>query len=296
MKEAESTVKALCKISGDKWTWNGESQSFKTCFPNVTQIDYQDFIISPVSKSTILGVRIENKKNIKFLPINLNRSFPKLIAFQASNCSIISVEIQFKGLSQLEYLNLNGNEIKNVTNDAFKGLNNLEFLSLKRNNIKTLGKDIFKSLTKVEAIWVSDNQIRSLDEDIFKSLANLKNISLTKNKLVSIPKNVFKNNWKLQRVWLKDNEIKSIDARTFDFLLALKYVDLQGNVCVNKIYTKTSFMTMKIDLRKNCDVNLVQALTKELLFLLVVLVLLVVVGLLQLAVRRLQRVVQYTQI
>jgi hypothetical protein len=73
---------------------------------------------------------IENK-HISFLPIKVSRSFPHLILYAASACSIKQVsKVHFKRLTSLKGLYLGYNEIKVIHDNTFSDLKSLEFLDL----------------------------------------------------------------------------------------------------------------------------------------------------------------------
>lgn len=225
-----------------------------------------------------LGFDINNRKGVRSLPTNLFLVFPDLKALKVSNCSVTSVnDKQLRGLSKLKYLNLERNEIEQISSDAFVDLVSLEFLYLSHNRIPFLGKQtfaslkalnklslsfnemkflnpkIFHGLENVENIELWNNEIESLDENIFESMVSLKIFSITHNKLETIPKNLFRNNLKLESVWFEDNRLTAIDGHMFDHLSSLNYVDLSHNVCLDKFYYANSFVTMRNDCKQNCS-------------------------------------------
>lgn len=275
-KESESATRATCVNQIVGFHWNGKWNNLRTCFPNVYAVDDEDFTISSTN-SSILAVSMRDKKKFEFLPKNLLRTFPELIVFQARSSSLTSVGNEFVGLSKLRFLNLDANKIENVANDAFVDLVNLESLGLAENRIHFLGKNIFASQKALKSLWIENNEIhylhpkifrslvsvelislgkndlQSLDENIFESFTSLKDIYLYDNKLKSIAKGLFKKNLKLTKIWLNNNKINFIDANMFDHLADLKFVDLRGNICIKKNYNANSFVTMKTDLKTNCN-------------------------------------------
>lgn len=280
IKNTEAEVLATCTTVTSTWTWSGQEQSFKTCRPEISEIDDEAFTISSLTDRSTLGLSVPDKKGVKYLPKNLFRVFPDLNAFSFWNCSVTSVsEYHFINLFKLKTLTLANNKIEHISSDAFADLVNLEHLSLNNNRIQGFGKNIFFSLKAIKRLYLQNNEIQSLhpkifsellnvelihlnyneisnlDENIFENMDNLKNISLEHNKIERIPRNLFKNNLKLEQFWFYDNRAKFIDADTFNHLSRLQNVDLRANICTKVDYYAINFKAMKSDLEQNCSEN-----------------------------------------
>lgn len=268
-------------------SWNNNRRNFESCVPAIDEVDDRNFTISSEADPTIQVFGIQNKKGVKFLPTNLFRIFPDLIVIEVLNCSVALVENHFKGLSKLKYLNLGHNKINHIASDAFIDLTSLEVLGLSYNRIRFLAENIFSTLQVLETLHLSNNKIQvlhpnifgsiakvellnleqnkifALPENIFENTTSLKKLSFYANKLVTIPNNLLKNNLKLETIWLNVNNIEFIDANMFNHLPSLEFVSLKGNVCVDKIYNKTDFSSMRADLKKNCSQNFIPGAISE---------------------------------
>uniref|UniRef100_A0A8C2TJ50 Extracellular matrix protein 2 n=1 Tax=Coturnix japonica TaxID=93934 RepID=A0A8C2TJ50_COTJA len=109
-------------------------------------------------------------------------------------------------VSYLTSLDLTGNIITTISNEAFNGIPNLEWIDLSKNNISSsgIGPNAFKTLKKLkrlyldgntlvhipselpstlEEIKINDNQLHAIDEDALKGLKNLVTLELEGNKL-----------------------------------------------------------------------------------------------------------------
>lgn len=288
-EKSEGATQASCKTIKRKWKWDNKKQNLKTCDPEVTRVDDENFAIKSDMASTTTGFYFADMRDIKFLPTHLNHSLPALVALQVFNCSVTSVnENNFKGLSQLKVLNLFHNLIEHVTSNAFQDLERLEYLDLSSNKIRSLrentfitlkaleilllaGNDIqliqlemFRSLVNLHTLNLSGNSIYIIEGNIFDTLVNMKIILFNDNELEKIPNNLFKNNSRLQMISLKQNKIKFIDSDMFDNLSTLKVVALMDNVCINKSY-ENNFDVMRSDLKQNCTESLIQADAKSLI-------------------------------
>ncbi|NXM60509.1 ECM2 protein, partial [Illadopsis cleaveri] len=106
----------------------------------------------------------------------------------------------------LTSLDLTGNSITTISDEAFNGMPNLEWIDLSKNNITSpgIGPKAFKILKKLkrlyldgnmlvlipselpstlEEIKINDNQLHAIDEDGLKDLKNLVTLELEGNKL-----------------------------------------------------------------------------------------------------------------
>lgn len=212
------------------------------CEPNIKRVYDEDFTISPATDPTILGLRIESKKRVRFLPKNLSLVFPDLVLFIVSECAVSDVRKEhFKGLSKLRFLYLDYNIIDNVEIDAFVDLVSLQVLDLYKNKIISLHPKIFDPLLNLEILDLDMNRIYSLDENIFEKLINLTDVSIGFNKLETIPKNLFKHNSKLAKITLYKNKIKFIDPNMFNHLVYLECVKFEFDFCVNKLNYSAEF-------------------------------------------------------
>lgn len=103
----------------------------RTCFMNQgTVIDTPDTMIIPFDQS-VLGLWLNNNKNIKFLPRKIHQSFPDLVGFSAYSCSLTTIEKEnFVNLTKLKYLDLRENRLTKLHDNLFEDLAALEVLWL----------------------------------------------------------------------------------------------------------------------------------------------------------------------
>ena len=245
----------ICTIQSRSWNYLVEEKTkyLQTCFIKYQKIDDEGFSVADDANQSIQGFHIEYNNEVKFLPENMVKSFPELIAYQVYNCSIKTVNGKhFKGLDKLEVLALRRNEIESIDEDSFKDFTKLVLLGLGSNKIKTIDPKWFQSFETLQTFDISYNQIETLDENIFDNLQIIENISLKNNKLSTIPANLFQNNLKLEYIWLHENKIGTISSTMFDHLKNLNYVGLENNSCVNSFFHQEQFIEMKNVLSTNC--------------------------------------------
>uniref|UniRef100_A0A8C3LL34 Extracellular matrix protein 2 n=1 Tax=Chrysolophus pictus TaxID=9089 RepID=A0A8C3LL34_CHRPC len=134
---------------------------------------------------------------------------PAACSISESTVSCINAKLtQMPPISDpdLTSLDLTGNIITTISNEAFNGIPNLEWIDLSKNNISSsgIGPHAFKTLKKLkrlyldgnmlvhipselpstlEEIKINDNQLHAIDEDALQGLKNLVTLELEGNKL-----------------------------------------------------------------------------------------------------------------
>ncbi|CRL03489.1 CLUMA_CG016324, isoform A [Clunio marinus] len=121
-------------------------------------IDDPEITLAPPSNVSILLLSIRDNKGVKYLPVNVSKTFPDLPHYDAINCSITNIyRNNVRGLTFLTTLNLRYNEIETVKRDVFSDLTSLLALSLSDNKVKHIEDGAFYGLTKLMAINLNSN-------------------------------------------------------------------------------------------------------------------------------------------
>lgn len=102
-----------------------------TCFMDgITSVGDPSMIIS-TKNSSIHGIYMYRNKNIKFLPVKVDESFPHLKAYGANSLRLATISKEnFQGLNELIVLYLQDNEIETIPIDVFEDLRSLKELSM----------------------------------------------------------------------------------------------------------------------------------------------------------------------
>lgn len=129
-----------------------------------------------------------------------------LVSLDLSGNAIENLGTSLKGLTKLEVLKLNGNQLKHLPLESLSDCILLKELHLKSNQITRIDTSInqFKYLTKLD---VGDNQINFIDAEI--NLPRLKSFKAEHNKLEECP-SFLKHSPKLGYLNLGANQIPSI--------------------------------------------------------------------------------------
>ncbi|XP_068455653.1 vasorin-like [Clinocottus analis] len=93
----------------------------------------------------------------------------------------------FKGLGELELLDLSQNELAEIPDGVFEMLSKLKNLDLSWNHIAHISKDSFSGLVQLERLYLHVNRIQSVHPEAFEGLEMLLELKLQGNQLSSLP-------------------------------------------------------------------------------------------------------------
>ncbi|KAL9989472.1 hypothetical protein ACROYT_G004028 [Oculina patagonica] len=180
------------------------------------------------------------------------RRFSKLSDLRFSNNRLTSVP-DLTGLTEVVYLGLDSNQIKNISklgNSKIKGVFQLDLngnqieqlpvnvfqnlpvkfnLDMSFNKLMSVPDEAFSGCKDLTQLMLSFNSISQIRNRTFTGLKNLRVLMMIKNSLAFIPENAFADNRLLQLLFLHGNEIKYIDGNAFRGLSNLERLTLFGN-------------------------------------------------------------------
>uniref|UniRef100_A0A8C1BWT2 Relaxin family peptide receptor 2a n=1 Tax=Cyprinus carpio carpio TaxID=630221 RepID=A0A8C1BWT2_CYPCA len=135
----------------------------------------------------------------------------------------------FSKYTQLQRLFLQNNIIQMVSSRAFSGLFNLEKLFLSQNHITYLGPGVFRDLHKLDWLVLDHNPLKTVTRDTFIGLRSLTFLSMVNTSLLWLPDSSFCQHMPLLR-WLNisHNPSLHIHASHFDHLVQLESLSLEG--------------------------------------------------------------------
>ena len=194
-------------------------------------------IININSNKQILQVELEATKtrvlNAQFFG-NSTQNLKYFLSHQNYNLSVEASA--FQNFAELEFLNLDNNEISSIPPNTFRGLNKLVWLKLSDNKLTAINENWFEDLTNLEELALSQNQLEDIPDSTFENLYKLKKLSLDRNKIETITRRCFQYNQQLEEIRLDNNQIKVIQSGSFAHLYKLSLLTLSGNKCANKDY------------------------------------------------------------
>ena len=135
----------------------------------------------------------------------------------------------FDGLTALEELWLNSNELTELPDGVFDGLTALTRLDLRGTELTELPDGVFDGLTALRWLFLSGNELTELPDGVFDGLTALRSLALGGNDLAELPDGVFDGLTALQVLTLIGNSLTELPDGVFDGLAALKGLWLNGN-------------------------------------------------------------------
>jgi Leucine-rich repeat (LRR) protein len=162
----ESSNKVECE---DIVTRTVDDEQFLTsCKVDGTTIVTSEFNFA-VFNETVTEIYADGNTNILFLPTNVYKIFPNLVSYVFSWCKISTVSRKnFRGLTQLTFLDISINQIKSIGIGTFEDLVNLKQLKLTYLEIKTLNGLVFKPLVNLQYLDLESNSCIDQEFDVTK--------------------------------------------------------------------------------------------------------------------------------
>ncbi|KAL3289731.1 hypothetical protein HHI36_023129 [Cryptolaemus montrouzieri] len=143
---------------------------------------------------------------------------------------IYSVNIM-PNLSELRFLSIDGNVIRDINHTALTGLPSLERLDLSDNNFTNIPTASLAKLSNLTWLKLSGNFVENIPPVAFRGLFQLKYIHLDHLDLLTrIDVRAFVDNINLQHIWLNDNiGMQSIPTRLFHGNPKIVHISMKNN-------------------------------------------------------------------
>ncbi|XP_053184154.1 vasorin-like [Scomber japonicus] len=167
----------------------------------------------------------------------------------------------FRGLGELELLDLSQNELAEVPDGVFEMLSKLKNLDLSSNHITHISKESFSGLVQLERLYLHSNRIQSIHMEAFDGLEMLLELKLQGNQLTSLPSLHFPS---LLLLDLSHNKIPTLgpsDLQT-PHLEALKVASL-GLISVDEDLIASLGNLHELDISMNHLTEVPQALKQD---------------------------------
>ncbi|XP_001353767.3 insulin-like growth factor-binding protein complex acid labile subunit [Drosophila pseudoobscura] len=221
---------------------------------NLTRCQLEELKEEHFPKNSSLRNLDVSFNDIRLITGKLMNRLPNLVYANFSNNLIAEVEPNaFRGLKELQFLDLTTNEQVNVT----LGENaNLRYLSIGNNNVRDFLWRRLRGLPNLEELHLDSNWLENLDMGLFLALPRLRLLNVSNNNLCEIKGSLFTGpsgraplvlldyssnnvrvledsvfaklgNLRTLNLWL--NQISKTHPRAFQGLSALESLQLQGN-------------------------------------------------------------------
>ena len=130
----------------------------------------------------------------------------------------------------LQFFNLSGNNILNITKFTFSGFLVLENLDLSRNNISSIECEAFEFTPRMTFLRLRSNRLTEFCSHTFHLLESLLHLDLSNNMISSIQPGTLHNNSVLKWLSLANNRLTEILPDTLRLLHHLRHLDLSNNM------------------------------------------------------------------
>ena len=136
----------------------------------------------------------------------------------------------FDGLTSLSSLQMYRNNLTLLQPGIFSGLSELRHLYLTHNRVVAISDSAFVDLTRLRVLNIRGNQLAALSESVFVGLDSLNDLRLSSNSLSSIPRGVFADLRSLERLLLYDNQLAELPTGAFAGLERLQHLNIGKNL------------------------------------------------------------------
>uniref|UniRef100_A0A8C2Z6V4 Toll-like receptor 22 n=1 Tax=Cyclopterus lumpus TaxID=8103 RepID=A0A8C2Z6V4_CYCLU len=175
-------------------------------------------------------LRMDGMKNTQLTAlINASCSIPSVSTLQLKRNSLLYLNAQFFHLCiNVTEIDLDGNNIRNISDEAFRSPQGLKTLSLRENKLQSVPAAT-SNLPTLRELDLSHNYIITLECDDFTNLTELRHLSLNQNFISALKGCVFKDLIRLEVLKLQNNIISELGAAFQKYLPNLKQLRLNIN-------------------------------------------------------------------
>lgn len=193
--------------------------SGKFMFPNVelTNLEYLDLSKNGINFRHCCSQKQFGASRLKYLDLSFN--------------GLISMNSNFMGLEQLEYLDFQHSHLKQ-TNDfpIFLLLKNLTYLDISYTQIQVAFHGIFNGLASLQVLKMAGNSfLNNILPNIFMDLANLTFLDISNCQLEQVSPGAFDSVPRVQLLNLSGNNLLFLDTLPYKPLSALQVLDYSFN-------------------------------------------------------------------
>ncbi|XP_027012169.2 SLIT and NTRK-like protein 1 [Tachysurus fulvidraco] len=188
----------------------------------------QTCVCKLIGTSQGLGVNCEGKKLESMLNLRPKPLGAHELNLRDNNIHAVKRN-QIRGYTNLNLLDLGGNNIKTIENGTFQNLSELRWLYMDKNYLDTVMPDMFVGLQNLEYLSLEYNDIQLIIAGAFSPMPNLRVLFLNNNLLKSLPADTFLG-VSLSKISLHNNYFTHLPINgVLDQLSSIIQIDLHGN-------------------------------------------------------------------
>ncbi|KAI8508168.1 Leucine-rich repeat and immunoglobulin-like domain-containing nogo receptor-interacting protein 2 [Branchiostoma belcheri] len=133
----------------------------------------------------------------------------------------------FAGLTRLNYLNMNNNQITSIAPGSFRDLIRLNGLRLSGNRLQLLPRGVFQGLANLTKLHVDGNQLVLLIDNLFQDLTSLEVLDISSNPIVFVSPRAFYGLVSLRQLFMTGNNLTAMPSKAFYYIQNLKWLTFQ---------------------------------------------------------------------
>jgi Leucine-rich repeat (LRR) protein len=170
-------------VSSNFWPEAKYCKLFRNVFFNQSLVANTTFTGTPEQKKETNVVHFHQIPILNFIPVEIFEEFPRLngLIISESNLTTLGDDFFTKQCKNIEYLDLNSDNIYTITSKAFYHLLELRWINLDFNHIDNLSDKIFEDNIKLEYISMQQNGLLIVNNQFFDNLVYLKYLNLELN-------------------------------------------------------------------------------------------------------------------
>lgn len=134
------------------------------------------------------------------------------------------------GYDLVRTIDLSRNELTFIQYGTFRSMNNLENLLLSHNFLKEVKNFTFMGTEEsLLRIYLNHNQIKTIHKDAFRGLSRVTSLYLSYNQIRSLHESAFRDMCALRHLYLGNNKLHHLRRNTFENLRQLESITLSKN-------------------------------------------------------------------
>ncbi|KAH9365486.1 hypothetical protein HPB48_019922 [Haemaphysalis longicornis] len=202
-------------LSQDTFAHLMKLRELKLSFNAIQFLDYHVFL--PL-RPTLEVLELSSALGQRFFPLELIRHMKQVKWLQLDHNQMLNLTDSYlQGLPSLAHFDLEGNRIGYITPGFFKERihHRLNRVVLAHNQLTTIGSGTFKNLSRLVNVVLLGNKIQVIRQEAFKDLPRIHNVVLSRNQITAIETSAFSNLPALSNLMLQDNNLTSFKLDCF---------------------------------------------------------------------------------
>lgn len=134
--------------------------------------------------------------------------------------------------ANVDAINLEGNNIKNIPDNLFSKATGLKWLFMSGNDVEKIGSKAFEGAKELMYVDFDGNNIKEIPAGLFDTNTKLSEVAFPGNGLEVVPEGLFDNNEELSAVYLYYNNLKNLPDGLFNsqaWSTSFTHLDLYNN-------------------------------------------------------------------